>query len=363
MSCFACKLFGVAVPLWGIAAQLSLGSGAAAQVVIWEPFDASENGWTFYNDAGAFRWESLDGNPGGCLVASDIGDGRYWGFSAGPVMLGDKACWYGGELSWEVRTTAVDNTGNSQPDVVIEAGTGSVLVFDLPNPSPNVWVPYSVLLRETAGWKKNTLSGPAPSQSEFRAALASITALKFRGEFRSGVDTGRLDNVRLSRTAPAVAPQMSVACPQSTIMMTVATMADAEPVTYDWQIESVPGTWVSLSQVPTHLPCGAIASAVPADAPTVVVGITSCSSDPMTARQHPIRCLVTSNCGTIASTRSVYTVCAADINCSGDVSVQDIFDFLASFFGADPRADFNDSGVISVQDIFDFLAAYFAGCG
>jgi len=54
--------------------------------------------------------------------------------------------------------------------------------------------------------------------------------------------------------------------------------------------------------------------------------------------------------------------CASDINCSGSITVQDIFDFLAAYFGNDPRADFNASGTISVQDIFDFLAAYFAGC-
>jgi hypothetical protein len=54
--------------------------------------------------------------------------------------------------------------------------------------------------------------------------------------------------------------------------------------------------------------------------------------------------------------------CAADFNNSGGVSVQDIFDFLAAYFGNDPAVDVNNSGTISVQDIFDFLAAYFSGC-
>jgi hypothetical protein len=54
--------------------------------------------------------------------------------------------------------------------------------------------------------------------------------------------------------------------------------------------------------------------------------------------------------------------CPADFNCSGTVSVQDIFDFLGAYFSLDPRADFNHSGSVSVQDIFDFLAAYFSGC-
>jgi hypothetical protein len=54
--------------------------------------------------------------------------------------------------------------------------------------------------------------------------------------------------------------------------------------------------------------------------------------------------------------------CPADINGSGGLTVQDIFDFLAAYFGNLPASDFNNSGSISVQDIFDFLAAYFAGC-
>ncbi len=54
--------------------------------------------------------------------------------------------------------------------------------------------------------------------------------------------------------------------------------------------------------------------------------------------------------------------CAADVNLSGQVTVQDIFDFLGYYFANDPRGDFNGAGGQSVQDIFDFLAAYFGGC-
>ena len=54
--------------------------------------------------------------------------------------------------------------------------------------------------------------------------------------------------------------------------------------------------------------------------------------------------------------------CRPDFNNSGAVTVQDIFDFLAAWFAADPRANFNATGGITVQDIFDFLSAWFAGC-
>jgi hypothetical protein len=52
----------------------------------------------------------------------------------------------------------------------------------------------------------------------------------------------------------------------------------------------------------------------------------------------------------------------ADFNASGSLSVQDMFEFLAAYFGGDVRADVNRSMGLTVQDIFDFLAAYFAGC-
>jgi hypothetical protein len=56
------------------------------------------------------------------------------------------------------------------------------------------------------------------------------------------------------------------------------------------------------------------------------------------------------------------TPCLADVNNSCDVSVQDIFDFLACYFVNSPYADINASGSVTVQDIFDFLQLYFTGC-
>jgi hypothetical protein len=54
--------------------------------------------------------------------------------------------------------------------------------------------------------------------------------------------------------------------------------------------------------------------------------------------------------------------CPADFNDDGTASVQDIFDFLAAYFGNVLRADINGTGDLSVQDIFDFLERYFTGC-
>ena len=58
---------------------------------------------------------------------------------------------------------------------------------------------------------------------------------------------------------------------------------------------------------------------------------------------------------------SVTPCCKADFNQSGALSVQDIFDFLAAWFGGNSFADINGGG-LAVQDIFDFLAGWFGGC-
>lgn len=49
----------------------------------------------------------------------------------------------------------------------------------------------------------------------------------------------------------------------------------------------------------------------------------------------------------------------ADVDQSGAVGPQDLFEFLATFFSGLPGGDFNHSGTVTSQDIFDFLAEFF----
>jgi hypothetical protein len=58
-----------------------------------------------------------------------------------------------------------------------------------------------------------------------------------------------------------------------------------------------------------------------------------------------------------------YTACCyANFNGTGGVSVQDLFTFLAAFFGQNPNADCDGNSIITVNDLFCFLQAYFTGC-
>jgi len=59
---------------------------------------------------------------------------------------------------------------------------------------------------------------------------------------------------------------------------------------------------------------------------------------------------------------SARPTCAADFNCSGAATIEDLFSFLAAWFASDVSANFNGVGSVTVQDLFDFLTAWFAGC-
>jgi len=73
-------------------------------------------------------------------------------------------------------------------------------------------------------------------------------------------------------------------------------------------------------------------------------------------------CRIDSPCGVAFSIDASLTLCAADFNCQGGVSVPDIFAFLSAWFAQGPGADFDNNGTIAVPDIFAFLSSWFAGC-
>jgi hypothetical protein len=73
-------------------------------------------------------------------------------------------------------------------------------------------------------------------------------------------------------------------------------------------------------------------------------------------------CVVSTCCNSATSSVAHLTVCAVDFDCSGTLTVQDIFAYLNAWFMGDPRADFDGNPGLAVQDIFAFLNAWFAGC-
>jgi hypothetical protein len=173
-------------------------------------FDSSAEGWAV---SGAAQSGSATpnfipsgGNPGGYISATGDVTGSVWYWQAAPQFLGDASGAYGKALNFDLRQTTTDNQFDGE-DIVLEGG-GLKLVYDAPYNPGTTWTAYSIPLIETAGWKKDTLSGSAPTQAEMQAVLASLSLLRIRGDYRTSEDTGALDNVVLNSIPKGVGPSL-----------------------------------------------------------------------------------------------------------------------------------------------------------
>ena len=150
---------------------------------------------------------------------------------------------------------------------------------------------------------------------------------------------GTIPGAPLACVGVPTGPSSATVCRGGAVNLTAVGAGNA-PFTYRWRKNGVLMTFVNPSAFTATL---SIASAKASD-------------------QGSYDCLVTNSCATATSSAATLTVCVADYNCTGSVTVQDTFDFLAGWFAGDVRADVNGVGGTNVQDIFDFLAAWFAGC-
>jgi hypothetical protein len=190
----------------------------------------------------AADWYEENGTDGyiGC---SDFGSGT-WFFQAAYKFLGDQSLAYGGWLKFDLTQSPTDSQFDCGDVVLIGAQT--TLVFDTTTNPGLEWTSYRIPLREGAGWKKDTLQGPAPTASEFAAVLRGLTALRIRGEFRTGSDSGYLDNVAWEAPAPTLLVEHGV--PGQVI---VSWPADFPNATLEWTASLGPGAaWEAVSEKP-----------------------------------------------------------------------------------------------------------------
>lgn len=187
----------------------------------------------------------------------------------------------------------------------------------------------------------------------------SFNPVGVSGDGRTIVGYGGSSNdaTKVLRLGPCFAsaspPEDASACLHTPLTLHADAASDL-PVTYQWQRELPTGSsiWVPISD-------GYVGYA----ADVVGSGTSTLQLTPVTINaEGRYRCVFSTTCGSLASDVATVRICAADINCSGSLSVQDIFDFLAAYFEQAPGGDFNGVNGHTVQDIFDFLAAYFAGC-
>ena len=184
-------------PVVLLALLLSL-SNLVAQISVTSTFDTNTDGWIVEGLAGGPTYVSTGGNPGGYIYGEDAGSDD-WYFKAPTKFLANQSATYGGSLSFDLRQYYTSSQYDTE-DIIIEGG-GLRIVFDTPNNPGTSWTHYQIPLTETAGWKKTSLSGVAPTAAEIKAVLASITRLLIRGEYQNGTDKCDLDNVILTSTS------------------------------------------------------------------------------------------------------------------------------------------------------------------
>ncbi|MBK7642923.1 MAG: hypothetical protein IPJ19_07710 [Planctomycetes bacterium] len=181
-------------------------------------FDANVQGWSLVDltypavlspppilGTMTAAWSASGGNPGGRISFDDV-TGNVFYFSAPAAYLGDQSAAYGGTFSYDIAVTGSGfgtPPGFHQEDIVL-VGAGLTLIYDTgfnpPTGATVNWHSFSVELNE-AGWRRNSLLGPAASQADMLAVLGSLGALYIRGEYLFGTDDiGYLDSVVLKRT-------------------------------------------------------------------------------------------------------------------------------------------------------------------
>ena len=172
----------------------------SAQSEVVSEFDNGPEGWTATGDTqtGSVAWQATGGNPGGHVVADDSVAGGVWYWNASEDFLGDKSGFLDETLEYDLNVSSTDSQFNAK-DVILEGG-GTTLEYDHGDQSTHPgtdWTEYEVVLNASDdGWENET--GDTPTRSEFDSVLSSLSSLEIRGEYKSGPDTGRLDNVVLS---------------------------------------------------------------------------------------------------------------------------------------------------------------------
>jgi hypothetical protein len=198
-------------------------------VSIQSSFDTDREDWTTVNEAPPLDYMIAGGNPGGHICASYSGAGAYWYFQAPTKFLGDISNLYNNPLTFELKRSATDGSGNDGDDALPTAtpqpmpiptatpqpmpiqidaydalliGDNTTLGFRLTEHPGTEWTRYSVVLNEF-GWI-NTATGQNATQAEMIAVLSSLDGLWIRGEYDTGTATTCLDNIGINVVSGAV---------------------------------------------------------------------------------------------------------------------------------------------------------------
>ncbi|MEW5850231.1 MAG: laminin B domain-containing protein [Myxococcota bacterium] len=177
-------------------------------------FETQDEGWRIVGDANSETPQGGDngqvpehdpegGNPGGAVVATDLVTGGVWYWQSPASFSGQWATQAGGTLSFDMYTTATDGSLNARhPAVIIRGGGRSLHRVADADPATNQWVRFEIPLTPAGGWKVGSMNGAPATDEDIAMALQCVGSLNIRGEYRTGPDSGSLDNVIFTPGAP-----------------------------------------------------------------------------------------------------------------------------------------------------------------
>lgn len=171
--------------------EACLAGGAPAVVVSsFDPGSSGADGWTLAGDAGP--QPEVIGNS---IQGKDREGGSVWYYVAPEKFLGNQAGYFGKRLTYRIRVTPITKPF-SAADVVIDGKDFSIALETgiLPGES---WSNIGHVLNSSAGWTVVGGGDSPATDAEICRTLSSITALRIRGEYQTGPDTGWLGEVAL----------------------------------------------------------------------------------------------------------------------------------------------------------------------
>jgi hypothetical protein len=340
---------------WNGSAWEPLGAGAnntiyalksfAGQLYAGGPFTSvggvSTGGLARWN-ATTSTWQSVGGFFGGTVNALDIFNsqlvigGQFPGINSSPNIA-----FYNGSSYSTPGTGGADqpiyNLGVSSNTLVVGGSFSSV------GGAPAAHI---------ARWDGSHWAGIRGGTDDAVYALQS-----FNGELHVGGQFGHLSGFGtespfwarfLETGAPWLnrQPFSQSICRAQTATFSVRAATGPDFPTYTWRLSTVP---VTLG------PTGS-GSVRTSDGPS----LTITNAGPADAGSYD--CVVANDCGSVTSIAATLSVCAADMNCDGQINVADYLAFLARYSAGDQSAEFTGDGRIDIADYLAFLSAFAAGC-
>ncbi|WP_068875411.1 MULTISPECIES: PEPxxWA-CTERM sorting domain-containing protein [unclassified Phenylobacterium] len=187
------------------AAFVVLGaSGAAAATTITSTFDTGSDGWRFgAYDNSARQDVTYDATTGSITKTHGLAG---WGFVAPTAYLGDMSDYLGGSFDFEL---SANRRSYDERSLVVLKGAGNQRIFSrwdgLPGSS---LAPFSVQLTAANFYVGSigNVVGPV-SEDLFAAIMADLEFVMVMGDWSSGVDTVRLDNVAMRAADVTAVPE------------------------------------------------------------------------------------------------------------------------------------------------------------